>query len=106
MNPQVGHFFPEPETDETLPVDAVPGPPGKPPSNRSANENPVGSVTPRSLAQLSQRQTFFICPSTSWVRKTVALDSQKSHFIGGVFYLYYHLKQWECQCSLQAHGKP
>ena len=36
-----------------------------PPNRISANEKPVGSVTPRSFAQGSQRHTFFICPSTS-----------------------------------------
>src|SRR5678816_4242097 len=42
------------------------------PNNKSASANPVGSWTPFSLEQASQRFTFCIFPSIIWVRKTEA----------------------------------
>src|SRR5438045_4258804 len=52
------------------------------PSNKSASANPVGSCTPFSFEQASQRFTFCILPSRIWVRKTVAsLHLQTSHNI-------------------------
>src|SRR6202051_3387121 len=52
------------------------------PSNRSASAKPVGSWTPFSFEQASQRFTFCIFPSRICVRKTVAsLHLQTSHNI-------------------------
>src|SRR5205807_7769710 len=52
------------------------------PSSKSASANPVGSWTPFSFEQASQRFTFCILPSVICVRKTVAsLHFQTSHNI-------------------------
>src|SRR5437660_11095027 len=52
------------------------------PSSKSASAKPVGSWTPFSFEQASQRFTFCILPSRICVRKTVAsLHLQTSHNI-------------------------
>src|SRR5438128_2491242 len=52
------------------------------PRSRSASAKPVGSCTPFSFEQASQRFTFCILPSRICVRKTVAsLHLQTSHNI-------------------------
>src|SRR3977135_169581 len=52
------------------------------PSSKSASANPVGSCTPFSFEQASQRFTFCILPSRICVRKTVAsLHLKTSHNI-------------------------
>src|SRR5216683_849003 len=52
------------------------------PSSKSARAKPVGSCTPFSFEQASQRFTFCILPSTICVRKTAAsLHLQTSHNI-------------------------
>jgi len=38
------------------------------PNKRSASENPVGSSTPLAFEQVSHKSTFFVFPSTIWVR--------------------------------------